>query len=319
MFQILNQIRKPLLLVTIIFSMAIFSGCGGGAGDSKSDKTGKTNTQVDGKTLDSSASKFKDVVIKVGRIPFSNSSDLVRQHEGLMKYLKDTLGVKEARLVTASNYDGILQKLDRGEIDIGWLGTQAYVEGKEKFKLKPLVKPVRFGTTSYRGIIIARGDSGIKRLSDLKGKKFAWVEKESASGYIFPKAILIEAGINPDKDFSEAAFLTKHDAVVLNVLLGKYDAGACYDDARKTLKDQEKARELTILGTTQDISNEPLVCRADLPDDLTAMIKDAFLKLSINNPLHKAILQPCTDVQGFVPANDADYEYVRKVYRLLSK
>ncbi|MBF0409843.1 MAG: phosphate/phosphite/phosphonate ABC transporter substrate-binding protein [Candidatus Riflebacteria bacterium] len=298
--------------ISVIFTF--FTGCGK-TPDPKTDKPDQ-NASTQEKNPAASG-KFKDVVLKLGRIPFTNSSEMVRQHEGFMKYLKETLGVKETRLVTASNYDGIVKKLERGEIDIGWLGSLAYVENKEKIKMKPLVKPVRFGSTSYRGIIIVRGDSGIRNLSDLKGKKFAWVEKESASGYTFPKALLIEAGINPDKDFSEAAFLTKHDAVVLNVLLGKFDAGACYDDARKTLKDQEKTRELTILGTTQDISNEPIVCRSDLPEDLVAQIKDAFIKLSLKNPVHKAILQNLTDVQGFLPADDSDYDYVKKMYSLL--
>lgn len=313
------------LLVIALAAVLTCVGCGGGSttppAGSKT-ATGQaagtaTGAGVSPSTPSGTSSAFGDTILRMGRIPFSNSSDLVRQHEELMKYLKDELGVKEARLVTASNYDGILSKLERGEIDIGWLGSLAYIDGKDRYKLKPLVKPVRFKTTSYRGIIITRVDSGIKKLGDLKGKKFAWVEKESASGYTFPKALFYEQQVDPDKDFAEAAFLTKHDAVVYNVLLGKYDAGACYDDARKTLRDPEKINELTILATTQDISNEPIVCREDLPNDLVEKIKAAFLKLNFDNPVHRMILQKCTDVQGFVPAQDSDYDYVRKMNTLL--
>lgn len=312
-----------VLLGLLVVACGCMNGCGGGGtptpeiGTKPASTTPATGSTPGISQSVTGGSALSDTVLRMGRIPFTNSSEMVRQHEGLMKYLKEELGVKETRLVTAGNYEGILGKLDRGEIDIGWLGSLAYVDNKEKFKLKPLVKPVRFKTTSYRGIIITRGDSGIKNLVDLKGKKFAWVEKESASGYSFPKSLLYEAGIDPDKDFAEASFLTKHDAVVYNVLLGKFDAGACYDDARLTLKDQEKISELTILATTQDISNEPIVCRDDLPADLVEKIKSAFLKLSYENPVHRMILQSCTDVQGFVPAADSDYEYVRKVNALL--
>ncbi|MBF0502139.1 MAG: phosphate/phosphite/phosphonate ABC transporter substrate-binding protein [Candidatus Riflebacteria bacterium] len=309
------------LLGIMLIAAWLTAGCGGGSASAPGNGTkGGTHTGTGEKTASASSkggNTLAETVLRVGRVPFSNSSEMFRQHEGFMKYLKDELGVKEARLVTASNYEGILGKLERGEIDIGWLATLAYVDNKAKYKLKPLVKPVRFQSTSYRGIIIARGDSGIKNLSDLKGKKFAWVEKESASGYSFPKALLYEAGIDPDKDFAESAFLTKHDAVVYNVLLGKYDAGACYDDARKTLKDQEKINELTIIATTQDISNEPIVCRDDLPADLVEKVKAALLKLSYENPVHRTILENLTEVQGFVPAADSDYEYVRKMNDLL--
>jgi len=261
---------------------------------------------------------MKDLVLKLGRIPFTNSSGLMRASEELLKYLSQELGVKEVRLITGSDYHSLITKLEREEIDIGWLGSLSYVEAAQRLKLKPLVKPTRFDTNSYRGLIITRQDSGIKSLADLKGKKFAWVEKESASGYTFPKALLIEAGINPDKDFAEAAFLQKHDAVVLNVLIGKYDAGACYDDARNTLRDKEKINDLTVLARTEDISNEPIVCRAGLPEDLVEKIRKAFLKLDFNNPAHKKVLDELTDVRGFVPASDADYNYVRKVCELLT-
>ncbi|EKD83897.1 MAG: hypothetical protein ACD_39C00383G0001, partial [uncultured bacterium] len=162
---------------------------------------------------------------------------MVHKHNKFLEYLTKKLGVKQTRLQTASDYAGIMNLLIKGEIDIAWLATMTSVEARNNPEIQLLVKPIRFGTTSYRGIIIARQDSGIRSLKDLKGKKFAWVEKESASGYTFPKALLLEAGINTEKDFSETAFLNKHDAVVLNVLLGKYDAGACYDDARNTLRD----------------------------------------------------------------------------------
>lgn len=242
---------------------------------------------------------------------------MVRKHEALMNYLQAELGIKEARLILAKDYSGILDKLQAGDIDVAWLGTVPYVEGRDRFKLKPLVKPVRFGSDVYRGLIITRQDSGIKRLDDLKGKRFAWVEKESASGYLFPKALLISAGVNPAADFSEAAFLYKHDAVVLNVLLGKFDAGACYDDARKTLPDKEKINELTILATTEDIANEPIVCREDMAPDLQKAIKESLLKLNIEDPKYRKVMQDCTDVQHFVPASDADYDSARKLLTII--
>jgi len=304
------------LLAATVAVTILAAGCGDSGGQPPLATTTKTlsTTTIPNATA---GEAYHDTVLTMGRIGFINASDLVVKHEGLLKYLKDELRVKEVRLVLATDYNGIVNKLSRGEIDIAWLGTLPYAENKDKVPMKLLVKPIRFGTTSYRGIIITRGDSGIRKLSELKGKKFAWVEKDSASGYIFPKALLIEAGVDPEKDFAGAIFLKKHDSVVLNVLLGKYDAGACYDDARKTLREKGKSDELTILATTQDIPNEPIVCRPDLPEDMAEMIKKAFLKLKIEDPKFKKVLEGCTDVQGFLPAADSDYEYTRKVYGLL--
>ena len=308
-----------IIFVALVSAMTL--GCGG---DKKPAEQGKQQTS--GQQMSAQTSKdgeatspYSNTILKLGRIPFTNPSSMVQKHNKFLEYLTKKLGVKQTRLQTASDYTGIMNLLVKGEIDIAWLATMTSVEARDNPEIQLLVKPIRFGTTSYRGIIIARQDSGIRSLRDLKDKKFAWVEKESASGYIFPKSLLLEAGLNPDKDFAEAAFLNKHDAVVLNVLLGKYDAGACYDDARNTLRDKSKMDELTILATTQDISNEPIVVRKSLPPDLIEKIKQALLDLNNKTPEGKEILEELTDVQGFVPVDNKDYDYIEKVQNLIDK
>ncbi|MBU1107458.1 MAG: phosphate/phosphite/phosphonate ABC transporter substrate-binding protein [Candidatus Riflebacteria bacterium] len=311
------------LLVVALISTLLLPGCGS-SGDNKPKDTQAQTDPV--KTLQqtepaegTASSPYSNTILKLGRIPFTNSTAMVHKHNKFLEYLTKKLGVKQTRLQTASDYAGIMNLLIKGEIDIAWLATMTSVEARNNPEIQLLVKPIRFGTTSYRGIIITRQDSGIRSLKDLKGKKFAWVEKESASGYTFPKALLLEAGIHTEKDFSEAAFLSKHDAVVLNVLLGKYDAGACYDDARNTLRDKSKMDELTILATTPDITNEPIVVRKSLPPDLIEKIKQALLDLSIKTPEGKEILDDLTDVQGFLPIKDTDYDYIEKVQTLLEQ
>ncbi|GAB4270131.1 MAG: hypothetical protein Kow0029_06710 [Candidatus Rifleibacteriota bacterium] len=310
--------RKNLIILmffcAILATMA-FVGCGESPKNDNNQNDKPQEIKTNKKDLHSSP--YANQVLKLGRIPFTNPTAMVQKHNKLLEYLTSKLGVKQVRLQTAPDYNGILDLLVKGEIDIAWLASNISVEARSNPEVQLLVKPIRFGTDSYRGIIITRQDSGIRSLKDLKGKKFAWVEKESASGYIFPKALLLEAGIDPEKDFSEAAFLGKHDAVVLNVLLGKYDAGACYDDARNTLRDKAKKDELTILATTQDISNEPIVCRKSLPTDMIEKIRAAFLELNDKTPEGKDVLKDLTDVQGFVSADYKDYDYIEKVHKLL--
>ena len=264
-------------------------------------------------------SPFKDQILRLGRIPYTNSSQMVIQHTAFLKYLAEKIGVKEVRLQTAPDYSSILTKLVDGDIDIAWMASMSAVEARNNPEVELLCKPVRYGTTSYRGIVIARQDSGIRTLRDLKNKKFAWVDKESASAYLFPKAMMLEAKIDPDRDFAEVDTLGKHDAVVYNVLLGKYDAGACYDDARKTLRDKSKIDELIILAKTQDISNEPIVCRKSLPQDLRDRIKTALLELNTKTPEGRETLKDLADVQGFVKVDPRDYDSIEKVLKTIEE
>ena len=146
----------------------------------------------------------------------------------------------------------------------------------------------------------------------------AWVDRDSSSGYVFPRALLRNAGLDPDKDLAREVFVGKHDSVVWNVFLGKADAGACYDDARLILKNPLFIERLDILARTADITNEPIVCRPGLPKDLAEDIQQAFLNLN-DNPRWKGLVSQLdtTDFQGFVPAEDSDYDSVREVLPLV--
>lgn len=313
--------KKLLIIVFLSMLSVYFIGCCKQDPDNN-DKKGSIQPSIQTNQTNSessSSSPYKDQVLRLGRIPYTNSTQMVVQHEAFLKYLAEKIGVKAVRLQTAPDYSSILKKLVAGEIDIAWMASLSAVEARNNPEVELLCKPVRYGTTSYRGIVLARQDSGIRTLRDLKNKKFAWVDKESASAYLFPKAMMLEANIDPDRDFAEVDTLGKHDAVVYNVLLGKYDAGACYDDARNTLRDKSKKDELIILATTQDISNEPLVCRKSLPQDLREKIKSALLGLNNKTPEGREILKDLADVQGFVRVDGRDYDSIEKVLKALEK
>lgn len=262
------------------------------------------------------AGPFASMVLRLGRVPFAGPGEVVRKIGWMQDYLKKAVGVAEVKLVFSRdrNYESLMTKVGAGEVDIAWLSTVAYLRGRDRYRLQPLVRPIRGNATSYRGIIIVRKDSGVKTLADLRGKRIGWVDPESSSGYIFPRALLLQAGLDPARDLREERFLQKHDAVVWNVFLGKVDAGACFDDARKLLGNPLMIERLDVIGRTEPIPNEPIVCRSDLPAPLIARLREAFLALDAANPEHRAYLTiDADDFQGFVAATDEDYESARRL------
>lgn len=268
-----------------------------------------------------SKGRFRSTTLRVGRVAFTNASELINKSRDFCEYLESELGVASVKFVVANDYHGMLNNFANYEVDIAWISSASYVEGRKKnIGMEPLVRPVRFGSTSYRGIVIARADSGIRNLSDLRGKRFGWVDRESASGYISPRAMMMDAGIDPEKDLKEAIFLNKHDSVVINVLLKKIDAGACYFDARELLRDREKIDRISIVAITPELPNEPIVCRSDIPDELKRSIANAFLKLDSNLKEHREVLKvDSIDIQKFVPAADSDFDGIRKMMRSFDK
>lgn len=297
---------------------------GAGAGDTAQvgDRTGiepvSAATATEGETAQSSQ------VIRMARIPFRNARELVITHEPMMKYLAARLGVGEVKLVSAPDYRGIVDLLKSGKAEMAWMGTFNYIDAYAEVGVETLVRPKRFGKSTYGGLIIAHVDSGINTLADLKGKSFAFVDKKSASGYLFPFAALIENGVNPNSDFSNIQYLKQHDSVCMAVLYRKVDAGAVYDDARKKLKSEEQAAKLKVIKSISEIPNEPIVVTKTISPEIKKALKEAFISLSTENPEGAEVLDTfnkvCADsIEGFEVSADSDYDYVRQIDKILKQ
>jgi len=252
-------------------------------------------------------------VLRIGRIPYLEPRKMVSDHQMLLEYFKTELGVKEVKLILTPNYDELNKFLKEGKIDIAWHGTLNYPKARLADCAKVIVMPMRFKKKSYSGIVVTRTDSNINALNDLKGKSFAFVDKKSASGYFFPKIMFLEAGINPDKDFSRIDYLKKHDNILYNILYKKVDAGTVYDDARELLKTDAERAQLKVIGKTADILNEPILIRNGLPEDLVKKITGAFLKLKKDDPKTAPILEHLGNVEAFVPSSDKEYDELVKM------
>ena len=107
-------------------------------------------------------------------------------------------------------------------------------------------KPETRGGPSYQGLILTRADSRIRSLADLKGKTFCYVNKGSTSGYLYPRALLRQAGLDPDTDFASKSFGHDH----LNTLR-LLDRGECQGAAvyAKILETGSKHGMLRVAAT----------------------------------------------------------------------
>ncbi len=267
------------------------------------------------------AKEEKEALV-IGRVPAENVLRLLKRSQPLIRYLEKELGMR-VRFQFAKDYGAMIKGMEKKAYDLVLLGPKSYIEGKERSGYYAILKPIRHGSATYRSIIIARKDSGINTLNDLKGKSFCFTDRESASGYLYPKVLLLEEGIDPDRDFERIFFTGTHDGVVWNVYHKNFAAGACFDDARKSAfqEEPEKIEELKVIARTPPISNEPLAIRPDLDKGLVEKISKAFLQLG-QSPEGRKILEalyPGTGLEGYAEARDSDYDSVREMERLLKE
>jgi phosphonate transport system substrate-binding protein len=196
-----------------------------------------------------------------------------------------------------------------------------YVLANREAGCQILVRDIWQGKTAYTARFYVRTDRGIRRLEDLRGKTVAFVDPASSSGYIYPMVLLIKHGLVRDRDprsfFKEALFTGTHEAALQSVLRGRVDAAASFDKAPELhIKDPGLIAQLAFVGETPEIPEAGICARPGLPAEPVARVKRALL--SIRAPEYAALLKEIYGIDGFIEADDRDYQPVRDAMALMN-
>jgi phosphonate transport system substrate-binding protein len=254
-------------------------------------------------------------VLTVGLIPSEDSRAMIANSQAMMDMLSKALGMPVKPFV-AADYNGVIEALRSKRLDVAYLGPFSYVLGATVADIEAfaVAETKKAGRTSYHSQVIAHKDSGIKTVADLKGKNFAFVDPSSTSGHLFPKAGLMKAGLNTDKDLGRVIFSGSHDSNAIAVQNKKVDAAAIADrilDAAIS-KGLAKREDITIVWRSDPIPESPTVWRKDLSPDLKKRIQAAFLQVKDIPWSDQGLLN------GFHPTNDAAYDVIRDTAKLLN-
>jgi phosphonate transport system substrate-binding protein len=125
-------------------------------------------------------------------------------------------------------YRRLLAAMDVGDVDVAWLPPILAAQAVSNGFATPLALPVRGGVAAYSTALFARQDGPIQSLGDLTGVRAAWVDRQSASGYLLIRAHLRTLGVDLDRAFRSEVFSGSHDAVTRAVIDGDADVGASF-------------------------------------------------------------------------------------------
>lgn len=237
-------------------------------------------------------------VFRVGILGGENEADSLRNYQCVADKLPAVLGVKEVKLFPATDYDGVIQGLLGGTLDYAELGASGYAKIylSNPDAVEPILTTVQTdGSTGYYSIMVARKDSGIKTLADMKGKKLGFADPDSTSGYLIPvTALPKDLGNVAVKDFfSETGFGGGHENLVLAVKDGKFDAGTTFGSGvgsfdegytsgnlhKMVSKGLIDMKDFVELWKSPLIPNGPIVVRTALDADLKAKFKQFMVDL----------------------------------------
>ena len=193
----------------------------------------------------------------------------------------------EVALFEAASYDELSRAVVSRYVDVAWLPPIPFVTLLEHRAVVPLVNLRRGGRARFRAAIIARGDSAIARPSDLVGKRAAWVDPSSASGFVVPRVALDELGVDPRTSFPKQRFFHAHELVARAVLGGLADFGATYagvsesgEITRGPWSIGESAQHVRVIALVGDIPGDVVAANASLDASERDALCDALLKIS---------------------------------------
>lgn len=171
---------------------------------------------------------------RIGIMGGENAQDRLNSNECFRVKAQELLGVP-VRLFTPADYNGLIQGLLGGTLDLAWLGASTYaaIYLENPDAVEPVVvKTNTDGSYGYYAIGFARTDRGINSLDDLKGKVFAFGDPNSTSGYLIPSIEIPQSGysMKPGEFFGDIRFVGGHEQTIVAVANGDVDAGVTWAD-----------------------------------------------------------------------------------------
>ena len=230
-------------------------------------------------------------VLRVSAIPDEAPTELQRKFTPLGDYLKKETGM-DVVFTPVTDYAAVVEGLATNKIDMAWLGGFTFVQARIRSNggVVPIVQ--RAEDEVFTSKFIVPIDSTAKTLVDLKGKTFAFGAPSSTSGSLMPRYFLLQAGIDPEKDFKTVAFSGAHDATVAFVAASRVEAGVLNASVWEKLVESKNpnAAKVRVLATTPTFYDYNWTVRPGLDPAVTKKLTDAFLKLDPANPVQKEIL-----------------------------
>ena len=254
-------------------------------------------------------------VLRVTTIPEEAATEQVRKFTPIASYLEKRLGMK-VEFTPVSDYPAAVEALVNKKVDLVWFGGFTHVQAQIRSGGKITAIAQREEDTRFQSVFIAKTDSGIKTLADMKGRQVSFGSQSSTSGHLMPRNALLQAGIDPEKDFKRIAYSGAHDATIASVVSGKVDAAALDITVWRKFVAENRVdtKAVDVFFTTPPFFNYNWSVHTDMPADLRNRIQKALLELDPATPEGKEILT-LNRATRYIPARDENYKGIEAAAR----
>ena len=259
----------------------------------------------------------KAAPLNIAFVSYANPQQVARDSEGVTKYLQTHLGVPVKGFVTL-DYGSAIEAMRNGKADLAFVDPLAFMMAHEQMAARPLLIEIYgSGEPTYHSCIWVRKDSGLKQLSELRGRSIAFADQVDMSGHLMPRDVFVRAGLLSAKriegEFFKQIYFAGGDEQAMRAMFNGFtDAAGVSQYAINLLRGEERD-QIKALATSIESPAHLLMARPGLADELTDRIKQVLLALDKTNPADKAMLDKLYGVQGYAEAGLGNFQEIARV------
>jgi phosphonate transport system substrate-binding protein len=298
---------KKVIIGCLIFVIGIYiSGCGKD-GDAVAVDFEKT-VAVERPTSPASRS----TQLKVAVAAIISPKETFIYYRQLLDYIGHKMG-REIQFIQRKTYGEINDLLAKGQIDLAFICSGPYVEGREKYRFQLVATPKVQNSHFYHSYLIVNKASAFQTLENLRGRVFAFSDPDSNTGKLVPTYWLSQIRERPETFFSKTIYTYSHDNSILAVAKSLVD-GAAVDGLIWEYYHRKNpifTSQTRIIRKSDPYGIPPIVASSAIPYELMTKIRELLFAMH-EDPGGKAILNELM-IDKFIAPNDKWYDSIRKI------
>ncbi|MGQ4275399.1 phosphonate ABC transporter substrate-binding protein [Terrihabitans sp. B22-R8] len=270
--------------------------------------------------------------LNFGIISTESSAALSKSFEPMLKDLEKAVGIP-VKAYFAQDYAGVIEGMRFKKVDLAWYGNKAAMEAVDRSNGEVFAQTTKpDGTKGYYSLILTNKDrDDLNELKDVldcsKGFNFGNGDVNSTSGNLVPSYYVFALN-NVDPNACYKRVVTgNHESNALAAANKQVDFATNNTESMDRLEKvrPEERAKLKEVWRSPLIPSDPLVWRADLPQELKAKIHSFFLgygRLGTPEEVKRTreILKGTSDGWGpFVASSNAQLYPIRQLELFKSK
>lgn len=259
-----------------------------------------------------------DRELRVAFIPLENPEKLISNVRPAMNFLEKEMGRKVRYFITL-NYSAAVEAMISKKADVSFMSPLPYVLANKYSGVEAVLGEIYGGKPYYYSRIFVRKDSGIRKLSDLKGKTIAYVDPISSSGFMYPHDIFTRAGLvnggveKPEGGFFRRVYFAGGDQQAINSMVGGFVNAAGVSQYALNLLRPEQRDQVVAIAQSARIPSHNVVVRKGLEPEIRRRFIAAMLKM--NRPENRSLLRALYGTDGYVRVDHSRFQSVADMAR----